>query len=348
MASPQDNQMAIASETAYGTPNTTTGVRAYGVQGSSWTKTANIIKTQGQRAGIQAQLARTVRTVIKGYAGSYTRWLNSHAEELWWLDTIGVHNAAPTVIAPSTTPPTYTKTYSTHKDGPTGSYTIIQDEFKDKGTPPHGVERFVYSGVTATKWGIKTSVENGVEVNTDFVARTRTKTEVTGPLTAVYPSATDGLAQDYHWADTALYIGAAGTVAANPVDLLLSFDYQHDNTMAVSRNYIDGTSNMKQPYQMGAGVGTLSLSFEYGDDNDSLIDDNFIQDNQISARIVMTRGIYSVVLWIPNLHLDDVPDPVTAVSGASTLSATATTTWDESPTVPVAQLTIVTEGSTNP
>ena len=69
MASPQDNQMAIASETAYGTPNTTTGVRAYGVQGSSWTKTANIIKTQGQRAGIQAQLARTVRTVIKGCVG---------------------------------------------------------------------------------------------------------------------------------------------------------------------------------------------------------------------------------------------------------------------------------------
>ena len=347
MSSPMNNQFAVGAETAYGTPNTASGIRAYQSENDGgWSPITGHIRSDGFYAGRQAPLDETVEAVIKGWQATYNLFVRTHGQELLWLNALGTHAAA--VSAAGTTPQVYDKTYSTSADGPSGSLTVIQDRFQHKAAAANNLLRSVYEGTMIKGFTLGLRPDEAWKLGIDMIAQGRPPpTEETSPLTATYASASSGEVAAFAWKDTQFFVGNAGAVAGSHIGFLRSFDYTHDNHLDENRYYPDGDANMAQPFQMGTATGTVSLEFDMADSVNTAVTDQFREGNLISLQAKATRTPYEFTLWLPTLFITEATDPA-QMEGSTIINASAELRWAPSASVPAARVTLRTEGNSNP
>ena len=339
MASPNRSKMSLFPEAVYGQPNTTTGGRGYQITGDGgWRPLTDHKEAAEQYTGAEAPLSDAVATVVRAWEGSYTRFLRTHGEELWWRWAIGDFQPA-SVAAGSL----WSKTYRTHRRGPQGSYTIVQDRFTLGSTP--GLYKSVYRGCKVRSWSLQVTQDQPVQIGADFISqRSAVTSGGSAPALAPYPAATVGKPAAFTWADTRLRIGAAGQRANFQMDFCRFFRYSQDNRLDLSRYYVDGDSNLAEPVAQDTNTGSLALEFDYAAVVDTNILDRFDDGELISVELSGNRpGGYAYRLWLPTVHLSNV-QVEGGVRGAASVSATGGLRWNEAASDSAASLTLTTEG----
>ena len=355
MASTVSQKVSFFPETTYGTANVSAGGRAYKTkEDGGWTYITEPVVADGFYEGRQAALSEDSEQVIKGYEGSYSKALRTHGEELFFLDAVGVHNAAPAVVAPATTPPTYTKTYETAADGPEGSYTIVVDRAQERVAAATNYRRDVYAGAMVKSWGLTASVgSDPVMVNADYVAQSKTSTDEASPITSSYAAATVLTPRAFGWQNCEIKVGAEGVVGASIMNYVSSFSYTQDNTLKADRWYLKGSAEMEQPKHVDAYKGTIALELHFSDEGETALRDRFEKDQKISIEFTAKResaanqNEYTAVLWLPSVLITNAA-PTASLTDLTTLSVAGELKWQPSATVPAARLTLTTEGTTNP
>ena len=349
MASPMRNKVSMFKETTYGTSQVTSGGRAYQTTSDgSPSPITTPVESDGLYYGRQAPLDEAIHQVLKGYDTSFSKYLKSHGDELWFDSMVGLTDATPTVVTPSTTPATYTKSYSSDDIGPKDSFTLVLDRFTLNENAASDLTQSVLAGCMAKSWGVSVAVDGAVELTADFVVRQLTDTTgQTSGVTAAYPTATGSRPTTYNWQDCSLAIGPAGTAVGSLTDFgfVRSFSYSQDNRLEVDRYYLSGDALMSKPYSMGPINGSVELEADYADQTIANVWSRFTASTQVALSFKAVRGDYSWRLYLPSVFLESASVNA-GLEGATTLNATGNLRFR--PGTKAVQVDYVTETNSNP
>ena len=347
MASPQRNKVSVFTETAYGTPQVATGGVAYQTTNDgSPTAITGHIAGDGMYAGQQAMVDENIRTVIKGWNLSFTKYLKTHGDERWLRDAVGTHETATTqaVAAAGGQPATYNKIYKTDDVGPDDSYTVVLDRFAFLTAGGGNLGIATFAGCMDQGWGFSVTEDNAIELTRDLVARSAADTTGTVNTTAAYATATVGSPVDYGWDDSSVKFGDAGAVPTEVIGDLQDFSYTQANNLVLKWD-IDGDALMRKPYMANGGItGTINATFNLSDETTTEIWDKFLNGTLVAVQFEATRTPYSFRVYIPSVHLETATRSGTQ-DDVTQLTVTGNVRW--APTTDAVTVTYATEGNTN-
>ena len=345
MASLKRSKMSLFAQSAYLTPNTVGGGQAYQVRGDgSWTPLEDHLAADEQLEDAEAPLSSAVSSITKSYEGTYSRFLRTHSEELWWRFCMGTAVDATVPSDPQTIPPTWSKTYHSVQDGPSGAYTIVQDR-SAYGTGPDNLYQSVYSGCKVRSWSVGVTIDQPVMVSADYIAERVVTTGGAQINPAPYERASVGKPAAFGWHQCRVRIGNEGQVGSHQIGYLKYLRYRQDNKLNTDRRYIDGTTNMEDPDAENVPSGQMSMEFDYAAQVDTEIIDRFERSQVLSVELTMTRPPYSARFWWPSVHIARPQITGPKSGGVGTVTSTGMLTWDHTTPDRAVTLTLVTEGS---